>query len=73
MALHTQPDRCRYSFARTAETVSKLVLLGKVIPEGTPILMWGEPYEAAFLEKMGIPLSQVISMPSSLAPSLWLI
>ena len=43
----------------TPETIPKLALLLKVIPEDSKILMWGEPYEKDFLHRMGISPSRV--------------
>jgi len=43
------------------ETLPKLVLLKEAgLPEGTKILMWGEPYEQKFLDILGIPKEAVV-------------
>jgi hypothetical protein len=43
------------------ETLPKLVLLKQAgLPEGTKILMWGEPYEQKFLDILGIPQEYVV-------------
>ena len=43
------------------ETLPKLVLLKEAgLPEGTKILMWGEPYEQKFLDILGIPEEAVV-------------
>ena len=43
------------------ETLPKLVLLKEAgLPEGTKILMWGEPYEQKFLDVLGISAESVV-------------